>query len=222
MTLPALLVKTREKEAVSHLKKVYVTLESAYRLAQNEHSEIQNWFTTDDVKLNSEIFYNNLKPYLKVIKDCGFTQGCLTSGYVKTLDGRAYNPYDANQREYKVILADGTALMFMLSYPECNAVEHVDGNDLIWEACGNIKVDINGRKGEYTMGKDFFIFDITPKGIIPTGLEKDKSYPFENYCNTFKQTNANGRSCAAWVIYNENMDYLHCNDLSWVGKTKCK
>ncbi len=27
--------------------------------------------------------------------------------------------------------------------------------------------------------------------------------------------------CAAWVIYNENLDYLHCNDLAWDGKTKC-
>ena len=26
----------------------------------------------------------------------------------------------------------------------------------------------------------------------------------------------------AGVIYNGNMDYLHCNDLSWHGKTKCK
>ena len=24
-----------------------------------------------------------------------------------------------------------------------------------------------------------------------------------------------------WVIYNENRDYLKCNDLSWDGKTKC-
>ena len=29
-------------------------------------------------------------------------------------------------------------------------------------------------------------------------------------------------SCTAWVLYNENMDYLHCDDLSWTGKTKCK
>jgi hypothetical protein len=28
--------------------------------------------------------------------------------------------------------------------------------------------------------------------------------------------------CATWVMANENFDYLHCDDLSWNGKTKCK
>ena len=28
--------------------------------------------------------------------------------------------------------------------------------------------------------------------------------------------------CTAWVLYNENMEYLRCSDLSWDGKKKCK
>jgi len=87
--------------------------------------------------------------------------------------------------------------------------------------CGNIKVDINGKKGDYAFGKDVFIFDITPKGIISTGTQLEKVFPFEEFCNKSKTSYANGRSCAAWVIYNENMDYLHCDDLSWNSKTKC-
>ena len=213
MTLPGLLVKTKEKEAVTRLKKVHVTLESAFRLAENEHSEVVNWFDIKDTKTNSEIFYRNLKPYLKVIKDCGFKEGCFHDGYVKTLDGRNYNKYNSNPQEYKIVLSDGTAIMFYLSNPDCT-------NE--WNACGNIKVDFSTKNGDYTMGKDFFIFDITKKGIIPAGLQRDEDYPFENYCNISKNTDANGRSCAGWVIYNENMDYLHCNDLSWNGKSKCK
>ena len=222
MTMPAIITSTREKEAVAKLKKVHSTLENAYRLAKNEHSDIENWFTTNDKTTNSEIFFNNLKPYLKILRECGFEEGCLTSGYVKTLDGRNYVNYDTYADEYRFILADGTALMIMLSSPDCVRNETVDGNDIIWQACGNIKVDIDGKKGQYTLGKDFFIFDITPKGIIPAGLANSTAYKFEDYCNASKKTNANGRSCTAWVIYNENMDYLHCNDLSWDGKTKCK
>ena len=30
-----------------------------------------------------------------------------------------------------------------------------------------------------------------------------------------------GFACAAWVIYNENMDYLHCSDLGWSGRKRC-
>lgn len=222
MTLPSLITKTKEKEAVSQLKKVHSTLENAYRLAQNEHSEITNWFSENNTAVNSEIFYKNLKPYLKVMKECGFERGCLTAGPVKTLDGRNYADYDASTSEYRIILADGTSVMFYLNSAGCQESYDIDDELVQHNACGNIKVDINGtKKGEYTMGKDFFIFDITTRGIIATGIQND-AWGFEKYCNTSKTTSANGRSCAAWVLYNENMDYLHCNDLSWDGKKKCK
>ena len=89
--------------------------------------------------------------------------------------------------------------------------------------CGNIKVDIDGMSGDYTFGKDVFIFNITNKGIEPSGIKGTtlNQSNFEMYCNIDKTTNANGQACAAWVIYNENMEYLHCNDLSWDGKHKC-
>ncbi len=219
MTLPSLIVKTKEKEAVSKLKKVHSTLENAYRLAQNEHSEITNWFSGNNSAVNSELFYKNLKPYLKVMKECGFEQGCLTEGPVKTLDGRNYVDYNLLPSEYKIILADGVSVVFFVSSPECSNVFIEQDEKLYWNACGNIKVDINGKKGEYTLGKDFFTFDITPKGIIPSGTQDD-AFGFERYCNVSMKTSANGRSCAAWVIYNENMDYLHCDDLSWNGKKK--
>ena len=222
MTLPSLIAKTKEKEAVSQLKKVHSTLENAYRLAQNEHSEITNWFSENNTAVNSEIFYKNLKPYLKVMKECGFERGCLTAGPVKTLDGRNFLDYDASTSEYRIILADGTSVMFYLNSAGCQESYYIDGELIQDNACGNIKVDINGtKKGEYTFGKDFFIFDITTRGIIAQGTQ-NAAWSFEKYCNISKTTSANGQSCAAWVLYNENMDYLHCNDLSWDGKKKCK
>ena len=45
---------------------------------------------------------------------------------------------------------------------------------------------------------------------------------FENKCNMSKKTDANGYGCTAWVLQNENLDYLHCNDLSWDGKHSCR
>lgn len=53
--------------------------------------------------------------------------------------------------------------------------------------------------------------------MYSAGLAKDTENPFSN-CN---KSNS-GAGCAAWVIYNENMDYLYCNNLSWDGKTTCK
>lgn len=60
---------------------------------------------------------------------------------------------------------------------------------------------------------------------MPDGMPdevRNESMTFETYCNLSKPDKLNGYGCAAWVIYNENMDYLHCNDLSWDGKKKCK
>ena len=53
------------------------------------------------------------------------------------------------------------------------------------------------------------------------GGKEDTTNPFETRCNLNEGSSYNGYGCAAWVIYNKNMDYLHCNDLSWEGKHKC-
>lgn len=215
LTMPSLIASHKEKVTVARLKKVYSTLENAYMLARNENMDVQSWFESDDVKTNSKIFYEKLKPYLNVMKDCGVESGCLTEGYVKTLDGRNYNNYNLNTKEYRFILSDGTQVMIYLAKSDFAASDSI----------GNIKVDIDGYRGSYTFGKDFFIFNITPKGIYPNGLENHTASDdtFEEACNKSKQSHdANGAGCTAWVIFNENMDYLHCNDLNWDTKTKCK
>ena len=49
---------------------------------------------------------------------------------------------------------------------------------------------------------------------------------FNTHCRDknagFLSGGPNGAGCTAWVIYNENMDYLRCDDLSWDGKHECK
>lgn len=181
-------------------------------MAQNEHTEIKNWLVDGTGKQNAEIVFNNIKPYLSLSKDCGFEKGCLTDGYVKTLDGRNYNNYNNNTNEYHAVLADGSQFFIYM----CNA-----GSDCPENMLGNIKVDVDGLRGKYTFGQDVFILNITNKGIVPTGIQDDYD-TFEENCNRTSRTSANGDSCAAWVILNENMDYLHCDDLNWNDKTSCK
>lgn len=53
--------------------------------------------------------------------------------------------------------------------------------------------------------------------------EQKGGFNFESYCNPDSQNRLNGYGCTAWVIYNENMDYLHCRSkLQWSGAKKCK
>ena len=90
--------------------------------------------------------------------------------------------------------------------------------------CGNFPVDINGPDKPNTIGKDIFYFRITKSGIYPHGgpYEINPLHKFPQACNTTSTSSNNGYACAAWVIYNENMDYLHCDDLGWGKKGKCK
>ena len=90
------------------------------------------------------------------------------------------------------------------------------------DAYGQIYVDTNGSKGPNQLGVDFFYFFLWPQRIIvggaPTcGADGCNYNGFISNC-----LNGSGTACGAWVIYNENMDYLHCDDLSWQGKHKCK
>ena len=215
MTMPTLINQTNEKETVVKLKKVYSILQNAYKMAELENSEITNWYSSSGTqKDNMAMFYNNLKPYLKIAKDCGDKSGCLTEGPIKTLDGRDYNDYNNNSNEYKFILTDGTTMWFWWSGGNACTPDT--------DECGNIKVDINGKKGKYAFGRDVFIFNITPKGIVPAGMQGATAQSFEDTCNMSKKTDANGYGCTAWVLHNENLDYLHCDDLSWDGKHSCR
>lgn len=87
--------------------------------------------------------------------------------------------------------------------------------------CADIGVLFPGRQ-PLTEGIDRFFFALTKEGIIPRGLDKDRGRGFTNNCSHSSTSLMNGTGCTAWVIYNENMDYLRCDDLSWTGKTKCK
>lgn len=83
---------------------------------------------------------------------------------------------------------------------------------------GQIYVDINGAKPPNQVGIDFFYFYIFNNTLIPSGAPA--RYGTEYFIKHCIQ-NA-GFACAAWVVYNGNLDYLYCNDLTWEGKHQCK
>ena len=83
-------------------------------------------------------------------------------------------------------------------------------------------MDINGTAPPNTIGRDIFYFWVFENSIKPMGLADDPLRPFEDACDENRSFDGNGYGCAAWVIYNENMDYLKCDGLSWNGKHKCK
>ena len=111
-----------------------------------------------------------------------------------------------------IVLSNGMTLLFRSFNRNCT------NNQYYPETCGNITVDINGRQKPNKNGKDRFGFWVTKTKIVPIGT-KGAKYSFNKYCNL---ETSEMNACAAWVLYNENMDYLHCTGLDWDGKTKCK
>ncbi len=236
MTMPTLIQKHQERETVTALKKFYSSISQAYQFVVQEYGAIENWGLkgSNDVDVTGEnateenkeiytksgsVYMDRFAPYLKLIKRCKANESsCFAPVVYKDLTGSKY----MDMKQYSLdsaIMSDGMVISFEAFSSNCS--RNLGNNTALQNVCGSVFVDINGLKGPNTLGKDMFSFYMTKHGIIPRGTSmQEGSYAFENNCRNIK-TQA-GFSCAAWVIYNENLDYLHCNDLSWDGKKKCK
>jgi len=216
MTIPNLITKYRKKATVTKLKKVYSTLSQAYKMAVNEEGTPDNW---NPVGTDSGEGANNIlsifAKYLKFQSICGTEENCFPDVKYKNLTDAGYQNFNKADWIAKAVLLDGTLLYFQVNSADCSGYNGRNQYPLN-NNCGTVAADINGFDKPNHKGKDLFYFMINQSGIYPFGSKDDKIVPFETKC--YK----NGFSCAAWVIYNENMDYLHCDDLSWDGKLKCR
>lgn len=212
MTMPALIVSHKEKETSVKLKKVYSTLSQAYISATNKYEAPENWNWAPPGSVSaSDMILDYFAEYLVVSKRCTNSPKCLPDVMYKRLNGTNHSNYHNEGTGSTLILNDGTAIYLWVS-GLCSAAS---------PDCGFIFVDINGKTGPNQFGRDFFGFILSPTAIIPFGI-KDHSHDFYTSCNRNTDSYLNGLGCTAWVIQNENMDYLHCDDLSFEGKTKCK
>lgn len=218
MTIPTLISSTQEKVAVTRLQKAHSTFESAYRLAVQENGTPENWNLVAPSSPQGALnILNTVKPYLRLIKDCGGSDGCVSESGYKYLKGDSFPEYSSSQFA-KAQLADGTIIFVGARDVNCAMVR--GESPALKEVCGIIDMDINGFNPPNQMGRDVFGFIITKSGIIPQGTQGDTFVKFDENCKN--KSTATGWGCTAWVLYNGNMDYLHCNDLSWDGKKSCK
>lgn len=217
MTLPTLINNGQEKATVSALKQDYSIISQAFIMAQQTFGTPDNWgllsydkYSNDDTK--NILYY--LKPQLKFLTYCGSKNTQCWSD-TTTLDKKIFH-HSSDVYYTGGVLSNGSSILSHVLSSECTYNLGIFNN-----VCGTIRIDVNGKKKPNVMGRDTFDFIVTKDKIIPAGLSSISTgdYSFENGC--IKST-ANGRGCTAWVIFNENMDYLHCDTLSWNGSKKCK
>ena len=226
LVMPPLIQNYREKEMVTRLKKAYSVLSTAYNSAICENGTADTWGYVSTYTLpNATLTFEMFKPYLNIAKDCKGALGCFSkigkaggyksiNGQVSAASGVGYIDYGT---VYNIILNDGMSVSFS-SYGTSGFSY---GPDMIIRNV--VTVDVNGnKKGPNQWGIDTFSFLLTDKGaLVPRGAPEvtrvDSKFP--EACSVAAN---DGSACAGWAISNENLDYLHCDDLSWNGKTKCK
>lgn len=217
LTIPTLMQNANERATVSAVKKVYSTLSQAYKLAEKDNGTPDSWGLTSNP---SPALLSTLSPYLNVSTDCsnGGT-GCFPPGvtykYLKPGGATVYDSYNMP----KLKLTDGTLILGQVYSTSCNPGSY--GNTIqLQNVCALFFVDVNGYKNPNRWGEDTFMFWLTKYGFIPVGSVADTNASFVSECKDV--STARGLGCTAWVLQNENLDYLHCNNLDWTGPTKCQ
>ena len=178
----------------------------AYLQAIEENGTLDNWGLTD-----SELYENDDGKLEHTDESLANYDKFLTimSKYVKSVK---YEKIGKQNEEETTgfVMSDGTRITGVWLSPSTCTTET--------SYCGDFYITTKGKKRETVGGKkskNTFSFRLYRHKIIPTGNSNSE---FRNYC----LNGENYSRCTAWVIMNGNMDYLHCSDLEFNGKTKCK
>ena len=211
MTMPSLITAKQEKATISTIKKNYSIFANALLMAQNDNGELYTWGITKDAD-GLNLVSSNLKPYLKIIEDCGVGEksDCAPgdNGKFKDLAGNKINESFSSDDYYTFRLNDGTAVAIQLkTKAECISPE---------ASCMNFYIDTNGKKYPNTVGKDIFYF-------AGYGNGKLRAAGIGHSPSETGWAAREGWFTTAWAMYKENLDYLRCPDkLEWNGKSTCK
>ena len=222
VTMPSLVANHREKQIVVQLKKAYSVIQQALLQAEVKHGEAKYW--GDVVGTDTGETDENGDPILD---------------YSTTLNVLNYLAENMNvQRSsadlvYTPVPMNGTSGTEM-TIPADRYLKLTDSTIIVggYSSAERTTTDIVVilpkclKRGICKYGIDVFYFklDLANSRIVPFGAKDDLGLnlnSFEDKCNKSIENSQQGFGCTAWVLYNENMDYLHCDDLSWEGKNKC-
>lgn len=220
LTIPTLIAKHQEKTRITKLKKIYSQLQNAFNLAVYENGPLETWgmantykrvdaenYTIDHSGRN--LFMANITKYLKsappntkILSNGSYSLDGRKIGEASSVGGTATS---LNDDKGWFITADG----YYIRVGWVNSSNSLD----FWVVLPNEK--------EEKTGVTKFHFYVNNKGFIPDGTNQTD---FSKNCDVKSNSIAsdiNGKTCTAWALQYENMEYLRCNDLQFGAKTKC-
>jgi len=194
ITIPTVVNNTKKQEYVAGLKKAYSTfVQVTNKIIADEgnpRGDIGGWATS------AEDIYNLYKKYLVNTKECGGNEGCFEqAANITYLNGNIY-PYgtwDTSSDVRKMILSDGTQVLFDFASNDCQAT-YGRNNDYV---CAGIWVDLNGEKKPNRIGRDIFTFLLRENGLYPRGCDDDSDCVIDRA----------GHNCACKVLRENAMNY---------------
>ena len=156
MTMPVLIQKHQEQVTVNKVKKFYSIMSQAYLSVSNEYGYPSEWGSTESNKDAATRFAVRFKPYLRILKDCGYEEGCFVNANYKHANGGNTINLLSNPTRYMMMLNDGSSIAIL---------SHASVNDII------IYYDVNGMKAPNQFGRDMFqIADIGDNKLAPREL----------------------------------------------------
>ena len=229
LTLPSVIDKYNEKVTIEKLTSAYSLLDNGFTQAISDYGTVDNWADQDN---RLTFIYEKIMPkYFKVIKTCPSgkaAKNCNVENF--TALGGDMSGYMVGSNYQTFVLANGINIIFSPGVDRCllqKNLMNVADNGMRYgsygQYCAQFFVDINGKQNPNRLGYDIFPFWLAKDGVLPSGAQEETIWcqTFEEMCKK-KSGFSLDAYCTAWVIYNKNMDYLRCDDLSWDGKHTCK
>ncbi len=200
LTIPTLVNNYRKKQFETGLKKEYSVLLQALDMYKQDN---ETPLKKEDTDQSHGEFKNKIKPYLKILVDCGDEQAgkyeakCVQNGYYTQDKKYTYKTYSGNIAN-EDLFDDGQIILN-------------DGSHLLFENVGNrgavfVSIDVNGyNKLPNKWGEDVFTFQLMNDGkLLPMGAE-GTIYADENtFCSKTSSNRFNGIACANRAIYDSS------------------
>lgn len=193
ITIPSLIANYQKKVAVIKLKKAYSVISQAIEYAEIDNGPMADWSMNKpiyDQNLGQIWYKTNLEyilPYLDgaVMKYSLYSKN-LAYGNSTIIKNLAGNSVNSPLARYFIVTKDG---MFI-------SIEHVNWIDIV----PYFNVDINGKKGPNTWGKDIFSFQVANKKKL-TGYNFSNA-SFEQILNgsCSKNYSAHNNTCSTLIM----------------------
>lgn len=225
ITIPTLIQKQHEAQRLTQFKKAVSAFNQAYLQMTLDYDQLHTWGLKNTDTGEKDENGNTIKDrsssqlimqrLIKYYNGAEFVEVGTNEGDWYTLSGKPMFVPNIQDTEYHAFKVNDGTIIHSAWTQQCSKPDDI---------CWSIWI-VFPKKGKMLVGKDIFYFDVNSvKGLVPAlSIGTGNLNIVANHCTTQDVNDSNnGKGCAGWIMANGNMDYLHCDDLSFDSKTKCK